>query len=130
MIRRPPRSTLFPYTTLFRSQPLRTWIAGKHGVSPDEVIVTNGSLQADAFLFNHLVSAGDDVVVEKPTYDRTDRKSTRLNSSHANISYAVFCLKKKKSTRKFSTIRRSEQSSRPNRMFIKLCNADSITKNQ
>src|SRR3712207_9202398 len=71
MIRRPPRSTLFPYTTLFRSQPLRTWIAGKHGVSPDEVIVTNGSLQADAFLFNHLVSAGDDVVVEKPTYDRT-----------------------------------------------------------
>ena len=51
--------------------PLRKWIADKHGVSPDQVIVTNGSLQADAFLFNHLVRAGDDVVVEKPTYDRT-----------------------------------------------------------
>jgi DNA-binding transcriptional MocR family regulator len=51
--------------------PLRKWIADKHGVSPDQVIVTNGSLQADAFLFNHLVQAGDDVVVEKPTYDRT-----------------------------------------------------------
>jgi 2-aminoadipate transaminase len=51
--------------------PLRKWIADKHGVSPDQVIVTNGSLQADAFLFNHLVQPGDDVVVEKPTYDRT-----------------------------------------------------------
>ncbi|MGA5305448.1 PLP-dependent aminotransferase family protein [Nucisporomicrobium flavum] len=51
--------------------PLRKWIAEKHGVSPEQVIVTNGSLQADAFLFNHLVQAGDDVVVEKPTYDRT-----------------------------------------------------------
>ena len=51
--------------------PLRKWIADKHGVSADQVIVTNGSLQADAFLFNHLVRPGDDVVVEKPTYDRT-----------------------------------------------------------
>ncbi|HET6481551.1 MAG TPA: PLP-dependent aminotransferase family protein [Actinoplanes sp.] len=51
--------------------PLREWIAEKHSVSPDQVIVTNGSLQADAFLFNHLVHPGDDVVVEKPTYDRT-----------------------------------------------------------
>ena len=59
------------YGTSVGYQPLRTWIADKHGVSPDQVIVTNGSLQADAFLFNHLVSAGDDVVVEKPTYDRT-----------------------------------------------------------
>jgi DNA-binding transcriptional MocR family regulator len=59
------------YGTSVGYQPLRRWIADKHGVSPDQVIVTNGSLQADAFLFNHLVSAGDDVVVEKPTYDRT-----------------------------------------------------------
>ncbi|UQU65072.1 PLP-dependent aminotransferase family protein [Couchioplanes caeruleus] len=51
--------------------PLRKWIAEKHGVAPEQVIVTNGSLQADAFLFNHLVQAGDDVVVERPTYDRT-----------------------------------------------------------
>ncbi len=49
----------------------RKWIADKHGVSADQVIVTNGSLQADAFLFGHLVQPGDDVVVEKPTYDRT-----------------------------------------------------------
>jgi len=50
---------------------LRKWIAEKHGVSADQVIVTNGSLQADAFLFNHLVQPGDTVIVEKPTYDRT-----------------------------------------------------------
>ncbi len=59
------------YGTSVGYLPLRSWIADKHGVSPDQVIVTNGSLQADAFLFNHLVVAGDDVVVEKPTYDRT-----------------------------------------------------------
>jgi DNA-binding transcriptional MocR family regulator len=50
---------------------LRQWIADKHGVSVDQVLVTNGSLQADAFLFGELVRAGDPVVVEKPTYDRT-----------------------------------------------------------
>jgi DNA-binding transcriptional MocR family regulator len=59
------------YGTSVGYLPLRMWIADKHGVTPDQVIVTNGSLQADAFLFNHLVQAGDDVVVEKPTYDRT-----------------------------------------------------------
>ena len=59
------------YGTSVGYVPLRKWIADKHGVSPDQVIVTNGSLQADAFLFNHLVQPGDDVVVEKPTYDRT-----------------------------------------------------------
>jgi DNA-binding transcriptional MocR family regulator len=51
--------------------PLRNWIADKHGVAPERVIVTNGSLQADAFLFEALVDSGDDVVVERPTYDRT-----------------------------------------------------------
>ncbi|GGM84681.1 GntR family transcriptional regulator [Longimycelium tulufanense] len=51
--------------------PLREWIAAKHGVDVDQVLVTNGSLQADAFLFGQLVSAGDRVVVERPTYDRT-----------------------------------------------------------
>jgi 2-aminoadipate transaminase len=50
---------------------LRTWIAERHGVVPERVLVTNGSMQADAFLFDHLVAAGDDVVVERPTYDRT-----------------------------------------------------------
>jgi 2-aminoadipate transaminase len=51
--------------------PLRAWIAQRHGVPVDEVLVTNGSLQADAFVFDHFVNAGDDVVVERPTYDRT-----------------------------------------------------------
>ncbi len=50
---------------------LRTWIADRHGVEPERVLVTNGSLQADAFLFDHLVRPGDDVIVESPTYDRT-----------------------------------------------------------
>jgi 2-aminoadipate transaminase len=50
---------------------LRAWIAERHGVAPERVLVTNGSMQADAFLFDHLVVAGDDVVVERPTYDRT-----------------------------------------------------------
>jgi 2-aminoadipate transaminase len=52
-------------------RPLRQWIAQRHGVAVDQVLVTNGSMQADAFLFAHLVDAGDDVVVEGPTYDRT-----------------------------------------------------------
>jgi 2-aminoadipate transaminase len=50
---------------------LRTWIADRHGVEPERVIVTNGSMQADAFLFEHLLRSGDDVIVERPTYDRT-----------------------------------------------------------
>src|SRR5258707_6512728 len=91
MIRRPPRSTLFPYTTLFRS----------------EATVTNSEVP------NELPDkpTSDNELPDKPASDRNlksrlrarlqlvggaDRKSTRLNSSHANISYAVFCLKKKK----------------------------------
>jgi DNA-binding transcriptional MocR family regulator len=50
---------------------LRAWIADRHGVEPERVLVTNGSMQADAFLFEHLVHAGEDVIVERPTYDRT-----------------------------------------------------------
>jgi 2-aminoadipate transaminase len=59
------------YGTSLGYTPLREWIARKHGVALDQVLVTNGSLQADAFLFNHLVQPGDAVVVERPTYDRT-----------------------------------------------------------
>jgi DNA-binding transcriptional MocR family regulator len=59
------------YGTSIGYVPLRKWIAERHGVAPENVLVTNGSMQADAFLFDHLVSAGDAVVVEKPTYDRT-----------------------------------------------------------
>jgi len=59
------------YGTSIGYRPLRAWIAEKHGVAPEQVIVTNGSMQADAFLFEALVEEGDVVVVEKPTYDRT-----------------------------------------------------------
>src|SRR2546422_8041570 len=88
MIRRPPRSTLFPYTTLFRSVhyrvverergerdgPIAPYFGGKHGALLDRM------------------AAGEDLGHRS----RRDRKSTRLNSSHGYISYAVFCLKKKK----------------------------------
>src|SRR5256885_3797109 len=85
MIRRPPRSTLFPYTTLFRSR------LGRHGDLPTPQVAVVGELPAvDQVLPHHeLHGAGARVVVRK------DRKSTRLNSSHLVISYAVFCLKKK-----------------------------------
>jgi DNA-binding transcriptional MocR family regulator len=59
------------YGTSVGYPPLRKWIADKHGVAPERVLVTNGSLQADALLFEYLVTNGADVVVEKPTYDRT-----------------------------------------------------------
>ncbi len=59
------------YGTSVGYVPLRKWIAERHGVAPENVLVTNGSMQADAFLFDELVSSGDAVVVEKPTYDRT-----------------------------------------------------------
>src|SRR2546422_3991434 len=74
MIRRPPRSTLFPYTTLFRSR------AADH---LERVVVPRGVDQRWG--------------AREPAVERRDRKSTRLNSSHGYISYAVFCLKKKKS---------------------------------
>src|SRR5256885_12843753 len=75
MIRRPPRSTLFPYTTLFRS----AWIRGHWGI--------------EALHHVRDVTYGEDA-----SQIRADRKSTRLNSSHLVISYAVFCLKKKKNS--------------------------------
>src|SRR3954469_11600342 len=59
------------YGTSIGYVPLRAWIAERHDVNPAQVLVTNGSMQADAFLFDHLVSDGDAVVVERPTYDRT-----------------------------------------------------------
>src|SRR3954451_24299183 len=59
------------YGTSVGYVPLREWVAEKHGVEVEQVLVTNGSMQADAFLFELLVGSGDDVVVESPTYDRT-----------------------------------------------------------
>src|SRR3712207_7579211 len=82
MIRRPPRSTLFPYTTLFRS--------GSDASAPLRRVRGRRSRRKGAGPFPSPVR----LARELP--DQLDRKSTRLNSSHANISYAVFCLKKKK----------------------------------
>src|SRR4029079_15735256 len=62
---------LTAYGTAIGYPPLRQWIADQHQVEPQNVIVTNGSMQADAFLFDQLVAPGDPVVVERPTYDRT-----------------------------------------------------------
>src|SRR3712207_7128739 len=94
MIRRPPRSTLFPYTTLFRSN--RPMAAGAALALVDEIdcgsYVTRKLLGRRRTAVNVIAERGD------PHAGRTlvDWKSTRLNSSHANISYAVFCLKKQK----------------------------------
>src|SRR3712207_7538845 len=96
MIRRPPRSTLFPYTTLFRSL-LGLW----SGVAPGSGGVAQSVEQA---AHNRCVVGSSPASATRSRrrgghgFDRIDRKSTRLNSSHANISYAVFCLKKKKKT--------------------------------
>src|SRR3712207_8436142 len=95
MIRRPPRSTLFPYTTLFRSELpviedareplLRAIFEAETGAAPRLKETEAGFVAVD-------------LREVAPPALRPDRKSTRLNSSHANISYAVFCLKKKKNT--------------------------------
>src|SRR3712207_7740072 len=92
MIRRPPRSTLFPYTTLFRS----LYQAKAHGRNRVVAATEARGLSrgAERRALQQLLAAPIDIVFQ-PIVD-LDRKSTRLNSSHANISYAVFCLKKKK----------------------------------
>src|SRR2546428_7898032 len=94
MIRRPPRSTLFPYTTLFRSwsgwltAPNKLQRAGwdRHTLKPGDKITIVGNQQKN----------GSPVLQIRSVAGPEDRKSTRLNSSHDQISYAVFCLKKKK----------------------------------
>src|SRR3712207_7267200 len=98
MIRRPPRSTLFPYTTLFRSRDLLV----QADVERAATVVVGGRGRRAR---EQLGPPGEGLVVERRVVDQrqhhvassggVDRKSTRLNSSHANISYAVFCLQKK-----------------------------------
>src|SRR3712207_8429734 len=96
MIRRPPRSTLFPYTTLFRSQ-----LAFNHLGRIDRIdVMLPGVPDAagiDAALRHAVARLPAGLTAQRPVRRGQDRKSTRLNSSHANISYAVFCLTKKKS---------------------------------
>src|SRR3712207_9010910 len=93
MIRRPPRSTLFPYTTLFRSISHIDAMLGMYSwLIPDKT--QEAMTPADWLLLTLSTYLHDFGLLV--TRDELDRKSTRLNSSHANISYAVFCLKKKK----------------------------------
>src|SRR2546429_6618955 len=92
MIRRPPRSTLFPYTTLFRS----------HQIGADEpferVAGRDGGRRRDGARGGDVDEKGAEQDGRRLSRQHQDRKSTRLNSSHGYISYAVFCLKKKKNT--------------------------------
>src|SRR3712207_3131197 len=106
MIRRPPRSTLFPYTTLFRSQAVLS--TTPRGRLPRAPIACSTRPSTDC----------------SPVLPRVDRKSTRLNSSHANISYAVFCLKKKKR----STYRQRTRLtySHANRSYAFFCLNDTV----
>src|SRR3712207_8347798 len=100
MIRRPPRSTLFPYTTLFRSAAAEVDAVE---VELEDLALGEALLEREredrlAHLAAVVLRRGEEDVARELLRDR-DRKSTRLNSSHANISYAVFCLKKKKTER-------------------------------
>src|SRR5438876_6891263 len=88
MLRRPPRSTLFPYTTLFRSEHTHSCLVPIIGH-----ILDNRKTRTT-------VCTVDEGIMEAPVSRIEDRKSTRLNSSHPSISYAVFCLKKKKKKKK------------------------------
>src|SRR3712207_7221590 len=97
MIRRPPRSTLFPYTTLFRSEELDL-------AARAYLYVVRLDVAVDYAVAVYVLDGLDDLLEDvgrlgerqRAAHRLQDRKSTRLNSSHANISYAVFCLKKKK----------------------------------
>src|SRR5688572_32500292 len=101
MIRRPPRSTLFPYTTLFRSN---------NEITPAKLQeIVEASIKEFSVFFPERDDVGPVLsltlkkdVITKPVDALQDRKSTRLNSSHSQISYAVFCLKKKKKKKKMS----------------------------
>src|SRR5258705_8089452 len=87
MIRRPPRSTLFPYTTLFRS-------IFSISISGFPLLVVPG-IRVTCTHWGRVAHEADERIVRSTTFVGRDRKSTRLNSSHLGISYAVFCLKKK-----------------------------------
>src|SRR3712207_8693555 len=98
MIRRPPRSTLFPYTTLFRStieDPIEFLHRDRNSIL-NQREVGQDTASFKRALRRVLRQDPDVILVGEMRDEETDRKSTRLNSSHANISYAVFCLKQKK----------------------------------
>src|SRR2546430_10211092 len=118
MIRRPPRSTLFPYTTLFRSAAWERAKAGRGQV----VLVEGEPGEGKTRVLEELAGRArlDDATVAAAR--AVDRKSTRLNSSHSQISYAVFCLKKKKknSIRRTLAVRGSRSSEPTDPMYYRL----------
>src|SRR3989440_6492151 len=122
MIRRPPRSTLFPYTTLFRSLARRF----NQATSEYQRVLKVYQANRDNFgVVDALIGLGR-VYLDQRQFDKaadTDRKSTRLNSSHDQISYAVFCLKKKKKDR--STARKNNKNKTNNTQKKTDHNADS-----
>src|SRR5690606_41665940 len=100
MIRRPPRSTLFPYTTLFRSYQVSNVFVSIVDFKEEHHTIKNLQL-SDLFAYEKEIAFSENVIDE---YVFQDRKSTRLNSSHVKISYAVFCLKKKKNNKTHTPI--------------------------
>src|SRR2546429_781706 len=113
MIRRPPRSTLFPYTTLFRSL---AWGKDRHGEGDvGDLLLALGETPMPWIrpMYLHPAHVNDRLIDKLARARIVDRKSTRLNSSHGYISYAVFCLKKKKHT--------SKAQGQPPRMPYNLC---------
>src|SRR5260221_6523905 len=101
MIRRPPRSTLFPYTTLFRSMLSEAYAI--HEANLRSRFTDYGEIFRDRMVLAGLITAADYVQALRRRRE-LDRKSTRLNSSHTVISYAVFCLKKKKQNKPTHTL--------------------------
>src|SRR5687768_18212444 len=97
MIRRPPRSTLFPYTTLFRSPPAEGFGNLDERPDPRRCVTSDRDFDADRGTTEFAIRALERVAAIDAA--ARDRKSTRLNSSHGYISYAVFCLKKKKNSK-------------------------------
>src|SRR3712207_7498831 len=112
MIRRPPRSTLFPYTTLFRSDDRLGHRDGSDGRAHAHRVREGACRLGHAARGGALALSGGPARKERWDACRRDRKSTRLNSSHANISYAVFCLKKKKNTNRAQS---------ENNIYLHLC---------
>src|SRR2546427_7119280 len=122
MIRRPPRSTLFPYTTLFRSKKAMSILSKERSVSLSTAIESPRN-RID-FPADRAEPIGRRLALGKLRRSSTrDRKSTRLNSSHSQISYAVFCLKKKKNTTLLSLILGPR---RPSRLHVRLLHRDQI----
>src|SRR5690554_7676057 len=101
MIQRPPRSTLFPYTTLFRSDggKVEAQLTALRLTAEQPFVLNSGSISmaftAGVVRFPHDGADDGDTILRQADHTLLDRKSTRLNSSHVRISYAVFCLKKK-----------------------------------